>query len=64
MRQVSRMAEDQIAGRANYTDELDKVITVAMCHRTILSGRASARPSGAPPARELMLDTAAARVGG
>jgi asparagine synthase (glutamine-hydrolysing) len=64
MRRVSRMAEDQIAGRANYTDELDKVMTVAMCHRTILSGRASARPSGAPPARELMLDAAAARVGG
>jgi asparagine synthase (glutamine-hydrolysing) len=61
MRKVSRMVEDHIAGRANYTDELDKVMTMATVRQTIASGKQPDRPQGAP-AREIALE-APARVG-
>jgi asparagine synthase (glutamine-hydrolysing) len=34
MRRVSTMVTDHIASRANYTEEIDKVMTVAMLHKT------------------------------
>jgi hypothetical protein len=34
---VAAMVEDHVAGRANYTDEIDRVLTVAVMHRTLLS---------------------------
>lgn len=48
MRRVSLMVEEHIAGRANYTDELDKVMTVAMLHRTVDSGTPLSSPTGHP----------------
>jgi asparagine synthase (glutamine-hydrolysing) len=62
MSRVSGMVEDHIAGRANYTDELDKVMTVAMVRRTIASGKPTTRLSGIQAPRELALE-APARVG-
>jgi asparagine synthase (glutamine-hydrolysing) len=38
MRRVSMMVTDHIAGRANYTEEIDKLMTVAMLHKTFDSG--------------------------
>ena len=39
MHRVAAMVEEHIAGRANYTEEIDKVLTVAELHRTLLSGQ-------------------------
>ena len=45
---VAAMVDDQVAGRANYTDEIDRLLTVAVVHRTLLSsvnrGQAAAIP--------------------
>jgi len=39
MRRVQAMVEDHIAGRANYTSEIDKVLTVAVAQKTLLADR-------------------------
>jgi hypothetical protein len=36
MRRVAAMVDDHVAGRANYTDELDKIVTVAVAQRALL----------------------------
>jgi asparagine synthase (glutamine-hydrolysing) len=35
MRKAATMVDDHVAGRANYTDEIDKVLTVAAARRTL-----------------------------
>lgn len=35
MRKVARMVDDHIAGRANFTNEIDKVLTLAVAQRTL-----------------------------
>jgi hypothetical protein len=37
MHRVRRMVDDHIGGRRNYTDEIDKVITVVLARRTLLA---------------------------
>jgi asparagine synthase (glutamine-hydrolysing) len=44
MRQVSLMAEEHMAGRANYTDELDKVMSAAVLGRTMSAAMPVATP--------------------
>jgi asparagine synthase (glutamine-hydrolysing) len=56
MRRVSVMVEEHIAGRANYTDELDKVMTVAMQHRTRGSSAPLASPAGTHSHHEIALE--------
>lgn len=34
---VAAMVDDHVAGRANYTDEIDRLLTVALVQRTLLS---------------------------
>ncbi len=48
VRRVARAVEDQIAGRANYTDEIDKILTVAAAARLLLKAPTAAR-SELPP---------------
>jgi hypothetical protein len=43
MERVAMMVEEHISGRANYTDEIDKVLTVAELQRSLISD--TARPS-------------------
>jgi asparagine synthase (glutamine-hydrolysing) len=38
MARVAGMLEDHVSGRTNYTDEIDKVLTVAIARRTLLTG--------------------------
>jgi asparagine synthase (glutamine-hydrolysing) len=59
MRQVSRMVDEHIAGQANYTDELDKVMTVALIRQTLCTGSRPAAPAATQPVREIALETVA-----
>ena len=47
MRRVSEMVDDHIAGRANYTAEIDNVLTLAvLCHTIEGTRTLSLGPSG------------------
>lgn len=37
--QIETMVEDHISGRRNYTNEIDRLMTIAMAHRTLLKVR-------------------------
>ena len=37
MPRVAQMVNDHIAGRANYTDEIDKLLTVAVAQKTLFA---------------------------
>jgi asparagine synthase (glutamine-hydrolysing) len=56
MRRVSVMVEEHIAGRANYTEELDKVMTVAMLRRTIGSSAPLSSRAGTHSHQEIALE--------
>lgn len=55
MRIVSLMVENHVAGRANYTDEIDKLMTIAMLSKTAGPGR-SANPAGKHSHHEMALE--------
>ena len=55
MRRVDIMAEDHIAGRANYTDELDKVMTVAAMQRAMAAQMSQTVPAAVHRVNELAL---------
>ena len=53
MRRISTMVNEHIAGRANYTDEIDKVMTVAMLYKTFDSAPMLKGPEGSNVHTEL-----------
>jgi hypothetical protein len=53
MVRVSAMVTDHLAGRANYTDEIDKIMTVAMLYKVFDSGGMLKGPAGSSVHREL-----------
>ena len=55
MRRVGVMVEDHIAGRANYTDELDKLMTVAAMQRAMAGQMSQAVPAAVHPVNEVAL---------
>jgi asparagine synthase (glutamine-hydrolysing) len=56
MRRVSAMVHDHIDGRANYTDELDKLMTVSMIPRAFASNGGSTPAWCARSLREMTLE--------
>ena len=57
MRQVETMIGDHVAGRRNYTDEIDALLTIAVTARTLLRPRPATPDSGpADPATDPSLD--------
>ena len=42
---VMAMVDEHIAGKANYTEELDKIVTVALIHDTLLGGAGTSSPA-------------------
>jgi hypothetical protein len=45
MKHVGRLVDDHIAGRANYTDEIDKLLTLTMAQQTLFTERQPVAPS-------------------
>ncbi len=56
MGRVVTMMEDHIAGRANYTDELDKVMTVVVFHRMLDPREAPTVPTAAQSHYEMAIE--------
>ena len=56
MRRLSTMVADHIDGRANYTDEIDKAMTVAMLHKTLLSNEPMHGPVAVDVRRDMALE--------
>ncbi len=48
MRRVEAMIGDHVAGRRNYTDEIDALLTIAMTARTLLTPRPALPDCGRP----------------
>jgi len=59
MKRVANMAEEHIAGRANYTDELDKVMTLAVLGRSIRTGYQPSFQTQASSCHEISLEAGA-----
>lgn len=56
--QVAQMVKQHIAGHANFTDELDKILTVAVAHRCLLRG--ASMPVDVPSTRLRIVDVSTA----
>lgn len=54
-RRVATMIDDHVAGRSNYTEELDKIITVALLHQTLLKGTRTSPVRSAAEGRPLLV---------
>jgi asparagine synthase (glutamine-hydrolysing) len=57
LRRIDAMVDDHVAGRRNYTDEIDKLLTVALVGRTLLQEGYLA-PKAAAPARHIRMSAA------
>lgn len=59
--QVAQMVTRHIAGHANFTDELDKVLTVSVAHQCLLKG--AAIPADVPDTRLRIVDVSDTNFG-